>query len=138
MPKIPQVVVPEGNGRAKRLMVRAKKGSKRGVFLLTENVYDLSVYNECNERFGKWVTVTKKITVDGCLRGTKVVPVSNAMKHPQTNLPQIAEVLVQLGTMIASLPPSEAEFYWQKGKLGAGRRFTPDKEPKVKPAPDPA
>lgn len=138
MPKIPQTVVIEGKGRARRLMVRAKKGTKKGAKRKTVNV---SVYDPtAPHRFypnvkGEWVL--KAVPIDGCFRGTKRVPKENAVKHPKTGLLQLSELLVQVGVNLASIPVSDAEFYWQKGEIKAGMRFAPDKPVKIKPLPDP-
>lgn len=132
MPKIPQVVLSDGQGRGRRLMVKAKKGSKRATASLV--VFDATAPNRTYTHIsGEWVT--KKLPVIGALVGTKKVPKDNAMKHPLTGRPQTTELLVQVGRNIASLPISEAELYWQKGEIRSGMRFVPDKE--VKPPVDP-
>jgi hypothetical protein len=110
-------------------MVRAKKKSCKRAFHVTSVLeYELVA--------GRYKTVTKetKTFIDGPWRGTKKVPADNAVKHPETGAPQVAEILVQMGVEFVCLPPADAEFYWQNGNIKAGTRFTPDK---VKPSPDP-
>lgn len=134
MPKTSQIVVTEGKGRARRLMVKAKKGSKRKT--ANRSVYDHTAPHRFYPSIkGEWVE--KAVPIDGCFRGTKKVPKENAVKHPKTGLPQLSEILVQIGVNIASLPASDAEFYWQKGEIRAGMRFVPDNGVAAKPLPDP-
>jgi hypothetical protein len=110
-------------------MVRAKKGSKRGrqkrgVLIKDERGYytidPVTGLYKAEEVAGDWIC--------GCYRGTKKVNESNAKRHPRTGLPQRSEVLVQMGMEVPSLPPSEAEFFWQRGVLRTGNRFVPGSE----------
>ena len=126
MPKKPQVVVPEGDGTARRLMVKAKKGSKWGKHRRTVLVIEHGKYVR-DEKGNHKTTVQLGEPVNGCYRGTKKVPSANAVKHPETDAPQLSEVMVQIGQELASLPLSEAEFYWEKGELRPGNRFVPYK-----------
>jgi hypothetical protein len=109
-------------------MVKAKNEGYKRAFHVT-SVTELELVA------GRYRSVTKetKTFIDGPWRGTKKVPADNAVKHPETGAPQVAEILVQMGVEFACIPPSEAEFYWQKGNVKAGIRFTPDK---VRPSPD--
>lgn len=124
MPKINQTIVIEPGG-ARRLMVRGK---------------GLLVKDSVGTRWtgDDWKTITETVKLDGPYIGTKRVPKANAKKHPVTGQPQTSYVLVRhprkeyLDNNHAA-PPSDVEFYWQRGQLKNGR-FYPDKE--VSP-PDP-
>jgi hypothetical protein len=128
MPKRTQVIVIEKGGRGRRLMVRAKKGCKRAF-----HVTSVTEFGMVGGHYRPTTTKTKT-RIDGAWRGTIKVPAENAVKHPDTGLPQVAEILVQMGVEFARLPPGDAEFYWQNGDVRAGMRFYPDK---VKPSPAP-
>lgn len=123
MPKTSQTIVIEGGG-ARRLMVRGKKGVKvmdvgGGSFQLT---------NGCL----KWVPDRTPAPLNGPYIGTKKVPRDNARKHPVTGEPQTVYVWVQHPMKNYyenhhAVPPSDVEFYWQRGTVKNGR-FYPDKE----------
>lgn len=119
-------------------MVRGKKGSKlakhRRLLFKKDRSGNL-IWDPFEQKYLTEIVLGDHI--DGCFRGTRNVPPGNAVKHPITKGLQTAELLVQMGLGIASLPASEAEMYWQSGNVRPGNRFVPDKPSKVKPPADP-
>lgn len=133
MPKINQTIVPVPGG-AKRLMVRGKGRLK------VKDFFDRKL--DTSQRWATWVDVNKMVPLNGPYIGTTKKPKANAKKHPLTKEPQTTYVLVQHPRRlyvenIHAVPPSDVEFYWQKGQVKNGR-FRPDKEEnEVTPLPGP-
>lgn len=135
MPKINQTIVIEPGG-ARRLMVKGK-GKLRVEDVMGTKYVPGDIY-----RGGGWEPIRKMVPLDGPYIGTKRVPRANAKKHPVTGQPQTSYVLVkhprrEYNDNDHAVPPSDVEFYWQRGQLKNGR-FYPDKEEVSPPDPQPA